>query len=100
MYPRFRFLGIVKVIAQHVKNSTTSAVRDQAIMCLGNIIADCDTCRNHVMKTGIFEIVLDLLQTPTNLTAKQRDHYAWTLQNILRPSPTAPDLNVFFTSNT
>uniref|UniRef100_A0AC35GQW0 Uncharacterized protein n=1 Tax=Panagrolaimus sp. PS1159 TaxID=55785 RepID=A0AC35GQW0_9BILA len=67
-------------------------------MCLGNITVDCDTCRKYVMKTGIFETIIDLLQTPTNLNAKQRDHYAWTLQNIIRASPTAPDLNVLLTS--
>uniref|UniRef100_A0A914Q0G3 Uncharacterized protein n=1 Tax=Panagrolaimus davidi TaxID=227884 RepID=A0A914Q0G3_9BILA len=89
--------GIVKVIAQHAKTSTASAVRDQAIMCLGNIVSDCDTCRKDVMKTGVFETILDLLQIPTNLNAKQRDHYAWTLQNILRPSPTSPYLNVLLT---
>uniref|UniRef100_A0A914QJW0 Importin subunit alpha n=1 Tax=Panagrolaimus davidi TaxID=227884 RepID=A0A914QJW0_9BILA len=89
--------GIVKVIAHHAKTSTASAVRDQAIMCLGNVVSDCDSCRNHVMETSIFETVLDLLQTPTNFTAKQRDHYAWTLQNILRPSPTSPYLNVLIT---
>uniref|UniRef100_A0AC35FH36 Uncharacterized protein n=1 Tax=Panagrolaimus sp. PS1159 TaxID=55785 RepID=A0AC35FH36_9BILA len=66
-------------------------------MCLGNITSDCDTCRKHVMKTSIFETVLDLLQTPTNLAARQRDYYAWTLQNIIRISPTARDLNVLLT---
>uniref|UniRef100_A0A914QCA4 Uncharacterized protein n=1 Tax=Panagrolaimus davidi TaxID=227884 RepID=A0A914QCA4_9BILA len=89
--------GIVKVIAYHAKNSTDYFIRDQAIMCLGNITSDCDTCRKYVMETSIFETVLDLLQTPINLTAEQRDHYAWTLQNIIRPSPTAPDLNVLLT---
>uniref|UniRef100_A0A914P6Y6 Uncharacterized protein n=1 Tax=Panagrolaimus davidi TaxID=227884 RepID=A0A914P6Y6_9BILA len=93
-------LGIVKVIAQHAKTSTASAVRDQAIMCLGNIVSDCDACRKDVMKTGVFETILDLLQIPTNLNAKQRDHYAWTLQNILRPSPTSPYLNVLLTQVT
>uniref|UniRef100_A0AC35G4L1 Uncharacterized protein n=1 Tax=Panagrolaimus sp. PS1159 TaxID=55785 RepID=A0AC35G4L1_9BILA len=97
MCPHCRFLGIVKVIAERAKNLTVSAVRDQAIMCLGNIVVDCDTCRKHVMKTTIFETILDLLQTPTNFNAIQRDHYAWTLQNIIRPSPTSPDLNVLLT---
>uniref|UniRef100_A0AC35FCK9 Uncharacterized protein n=1 Tax=Panagrolaimus sp. PS1159 TaxID=55785 RepID=A0AC35FCK9_9BILA len=88
---------MVKFIAEHAKNSTISAVRDQAITCLGNITADCDTCRKHVMKTTIFETILDLLQTPTTLSAKLRDHYAWTLRNIIHPSATAPHLNILLT---
>uniref|UniRef100_A0AC34GPU0 Uncharacterized protein n=1 Tax=Panagrolaimus sp. ES5 TaxID=591445 RepID=A0AC34GPU0_9BILA len=76
--------GIVKWIAEYAKVASTPTVREQAVMCLGNLKIDCQHYRMSVIKTNILDTVLETSQTPTNSTPVHRDTYAWTLENIFR----------------
>ncbi|KAL7072703.1 hypothetical protein ACQ4LE_007683 [Meloidogyne hapla] len=68
----------------HVASTTVGEVRDQAIWALGNLAADCASCRQQVRASGLLALLTVMLEMPDYQAHDPRKIVIWCLANLLR----------------
>ncbi|KAH7725808.1 Armadillo/beta-catenin-like repeat family protein [Aphelenchoides avenae] len=76
-------LGGVEELATLAKNSFGEP-QDQAIWALGNIAADCASCRNRLRSPETFDCLVGFLSRPDFCAPRRRATLTWCIVNILR----------------
>ncbi|KAJ3435468.1 importin subunit alpha [Anaeramoeba flamelloides] len=85
-----RFLVENQAIPAFIKllNSPDENVLDQSIWALGNIAGDCVEYRDELLKLGVFDKFLEIIQTTT--TKSIILNLIWALSNCVRKTPYPP----------
>jgi importin subunit alpha-6/7 len=78
----------------HVASTTVGEVRDQAIWALGNLAADCASCRQQVRASGLLALLTVMMEMPDYQAHDPRKIVIWCLANLLRGGMNEIELDV------